>query len=107
MSATTSLVKQLVGEQPAANTTNNSDATSGGPSLSEIKAAAKEGTAEALAEYDRSADETDTDVTTAENERTDSGAQDGSSLKRGALLGLVAVYLLRRRRSSSQSTDAQ
>ena len=105
MSATTSLVKHLMSEQSAANTSNGTDATSGGPSLSEIKAAAKEGTAEALAEYDRSTDETDTDVTTAENEGTDDGPQGGSSLKRGALLVLVAVYLLRRRRSSSQSVD--
>jgi MYXO-CTERM domain-containing protein len=107
MSATTSLVKQLVSERSAANTSNGTAAASGSPSLSEIKAAAKEGTTEALAEYDRSADETGTDVTTAENERTENGSQGGSSLKRGALLVLVVVYLLRRRRSSSQPTDAQ
>jgi hypothetical protein len=107
MSATTSLVKQLVSERSAANTSNGTADASGSPSLSEIKAAAKEGTAEALAEYDRSADEADTDVTTAENERPDSGSGGGSSLKRGALLVLVAVYLLRRRRTSSQSADTQ
>jgi hypothetical protein len=105
MSATTALVKQLVSEQSAANTSNSTDAGASGPSLSEIKAAAKEGTTEALAEYERPAD--DADATTADTEGTESGSRGGSSLKRGVLLGLVAVYLLRRRRNSSQSSDAQ
>lgn len=107
MSATTSLVKQLVSEPPAANTTDSTDAPSGGQSLSEVKAAAKEGAAEALAEYHR-ATQDDGSATAAHDDRDSQGRSQGrSTLKRGALLGLVVVYLIRRRRSSTQSSDAQ
>lgn len=102
MSATTSLVKQLMSERSSRNSSDSTDAASSTTSLSEVKAAAKEGTAEALAEYHQATD--DAEVVEDETEDVDDESKGGSWLKRSVLLALVAVYLLRRYRSS-QSTD--
>jgi hypothetical protein len=105
MSTTTSLVKQLMSEQSATNSLIDTDAASGGASYSDVRAAAKEGTTEALAEYHSKTDEAG--VSTEENAGTETESGSGSSLKRGVILVLVGLYLLRRRRSSHQSTDTQ
>jgi hypothetical protein len=107
MSVATSLAKQLVREQ--STTTTGNDVQSDSPSLSEIKAAAKEGAAEALAEYHQTEPETepvDTSVVDV-TETADSTSRGGSSLKKAFILGLAAAYLLRRRRSGSQSSRTQ
>ena len=100
MSAPSTIVKQLMSDPESGRTSGGTRTDSSELSVSEIKAAAKEGTAEALAEYRRSAH--DDDSTARDDTVDESQSKGGSKLKRGALLSLIVVYLLRRRRSGDR-----
>jgi hypothetical protein len=108
MSTSTSLVKQLLSEQSKANSQSPTGQNEAAASLSydDVKAAAKEGTAEALSEHSQSAqdDETEPALDAASDGDQSSG---GRSLRRVLLLVLVVAYYLQRRRGRGQSTDAQ
>jgi hypothetical protein len=106
MSASTSLVKQLLSEQSKANSqsTAGTDEAAAGLSYDDVKAAAKEGTAEALSERDETAQE---DQIAPSLDAADDQSTGGRSLKRVLLLVFVVAYYLRRRRGRGQSTDTQ
>jgi MYXO-CTERM domain-containing protein len=123
MSVTTSLVKQLLDDQSnkmlgSGAGTANGDADVSRVSRSEIKAAAKEGTLEALAEYEHEGDaasDADLRIGRAETEATDrstvettsQSSRRGPSLTKTLLLALAVLYLARRRRRrrGGQSTS--
>jgi cobalamin biosynthesis Mg chelatase CobN len=103
MSATTSLVKQLLNDQSTSDLGIEADST--GLSRSEIKDAVKEGVHEALAEhqgFDSSESvETSTDEFEADTESQSSGS--GLSLTKVLVLGLLLVLLAKKRRSGGTS----
>jgi hypothetical protein len=106
MSASTSLVKQLLSEQSKSNSqsTTGQDEAAASLSYDDVKAAAKEGTAEALSEHGETSqeDETEPNLDTPDDQSTG-----GRSLKRVLLLVLIVAYYLQRRRGRGQSTDTQ
>lgn len=108
MSATTSMVRQLMRDQlsgEAQEPTSRAKTGSGTTTLSvdEVKTAAKEGAREALAEARDTGSESGKGTGYGESTgESDSGG--GMSLLRVLLLGFVAVYLLRRRRGDKNDS---
>ena len=105
MSATAPLVKRLLSDRSPVKT--GGDTRSVSASRAEIKAAAKEGAAEALGEYQQATPEERPEAVVAELEETKSASKGGSrvSLKRLLALGLLALFVLRRRQKRDRSAD--
>lgn len=104
MSATTAKVKELTGgmqEKLSDRMERESGRSRAAPSSAEIRAAAKEGAREALREYGQSGDGTTRTGEKSAGTKEQSGG--GMSKLRLLLLGLAAVYLVRRRRNKSSS----